>query len=163
MVLLQLSQIGAALLAGCFGGMAFSVYQHIFCGSRKKRCTIKDYLLKDCLFCIVIICIWLIFWFCFTDGSLRISVFFWIALGFSLYTLVFRPRLLPLWDKLPKRKKKRSAGKSKERGRADIFLDRSAAVYLGLRQNLLIGSRNAAGIVRRVLPHREGEKEKNMK
>ncbi|NLF80207.1 MAG: hypothetical protein GX572_03335 [Clostridia bacterium] len=93
LVLSQLSQMASAILAGIFGGLAFDIYQKICYGSGKRRLKAIAYLKGDALFAVSLISAWLIFWFTCTDGSLRLFVFVWLALGFGLYFLALRKSL----------------------------------------------------------------------
>lgn len=100
LVLSQLSQMASAILAGIFGGLAFDIYQRICYGGGKRRLRTTAYLKGDALFAICLIGAWLIFWFTCTDGSLRLFVFIWLALGFGLYCFALRKSLHLLLRKI---------------------------------------------------------------
>lgn len=100
LVLGQLSQMASAILAGIFGGLAFDIYQKICYGCGKRQLRTIAYLKGDALFAICLISAWLIFWFTCTDGSLRLFVFIWLALGLGLYFLALRKSLYLLLRKI---------------------------------------------------------------
>lgn len=93
LLLNQVWQISAALLAGFFGGLAFDLYQRLCYGGKRRRLRWSAYLKGDAIFASLLVSAWLIFWFFVTDGSLRVSVFLWLAGGFALYPLLFAKRL----------------------------------------------------------------------
>lgn len=107
----QLSQIAAALIAGSAGGMAFDLYQRLFYAKGKKRLKPSAYLKGDALFTIVLLISLLLFWFTLTNGSLRWSIFLWLALGAAIYLGLFRYRLEQLFAKikLPHKPKREAA------------------------------------------------------
>lgn len=99
LLLNQLSQLAAALFAGFFGGLAFDVYQKLCYNKGGRRRRSAAFLKGDAIFALIIISAWLIFWFLATDGSLRVSVFIWLAGGFALYFLVFSKRLTGIFNR----------------------------------------------------------------
>ena len=106
LLLSQLSQMAAALLAGVAGGVAFDIYQRLCYGSIKRRQRPAAYIKGDLLFGVILISLWLLFWFSCTDGSLRFSVLIWLIIGFSIYFGLFRQRLITLFHKLPHHRKR---------------------------------------------------------
>ena len=105
LLLSQLSQMAAALLAGVAGGGAFDIYQRLCYGSLKRRQRPTAYIKGDLLFGVILISLWLLFWFSCTDGSLRFSVLIWLIIGFGIYFGLFRQRLITLFHKLPHHRK----------------------------------------------------------
>lgn len=133
LMLSQLSQLAAGLLAGCFGGCAFGVYQGLLRRGKRLR-PHKAYLLPDALFAGGLILLWLAFWFGATDGSLRAEVLLWVCGGFAAYAFFLRPPLRRLVARLRPAGRKQKPKKSRvlyaaaER-HAGAWADRGALAY----------------------------------
>ena len=133
LVLAQVSQMSAALLAGFFGGIAFDLYQRLCYGTTKRRRRPTAYLKGDLIFGIILIGLWLLFWFTCTDGSIRVSVFIWLVVGAILYFGIFRQKVSALIHKLPRRQKE-SQGKlsPKQHPRKQIdLIDKGSDMLIG--------------------------------
>ncbi len=114
MLLTQLSQIGAALVAGVFSGFAFDIYQRLCYHQGQKRIKAAAYIKGDIIFALAIIIILLLFWFVVTNGSLRWSVFLWLGIGIALYWYLFRHRLAKFFDKLKLKREERAEQTAKQ-------------------------------------------------
>ena len=130
----QMGEILAALLAGCAGGLAFWLYQRLCYGGSRRKLPSRTYLLKDAVFVMWLLLLLISFWFGVTDGSLRASLFLWMAAGFIFYTLTLRPMVRALLSRLPRRKKKERNRSKKVLGSARqktaALADKQAAAYL---------------------------------
>lgn len=101
----QLSQISAALIAGVLAGLSFDIYQRLCYMGKKKHRKPRAYIKGDIIFTLTLIALLLMFWFTLTNGSLRWSVFVWLAIGMALYLALFRYRLEGLFAKLKLQRK----------------------------------------------------------
>ena len=157
----QISQMAAALLAGFGGGIAFDIYQRLCYGTTKRRIRPAAYIKGDLLFGLTITALWLLFWFSCTDGSLRVSVFIWLVIGFALYFGLFRQRMVALMHKLPHphRRRQQEAPPSKRQQKKDFHLvDKGSQVLVGLYQK----SGRISGTIKQKISHlRPHKEEKN--
>ncbi len=155
----QLYQMAAALIAGMAGGACFCLYQYLVFGRHKGRKKVlrRKYMLKDGLFGIGLLVLWLIFWFGFTDGSLRAAVFIWLALGFAIFILLIYPNWLKLWHILPhpdKRLIRKKETKATRKLPVDKLLNGGAAAYLKFNGEIRNKSISLKEFLARKLPHR---------
>jgi hypothetical protein len=161
LVLSQLSQVASALLAGLFGGLTFELYQKICYGSSKRRLRPTAYLKGDALFALCLIGAWLIFWFSCTDGSLRFSVFIWLALGFGLYFLTMRKSVHRLLHQIKRllrllraillpapRAPHKEPGKARVSFSSGKLMDDSAALLVKLDHQAINASRLASATLK---------------
>lgn len=107
LLLEQLSQMSAALLAGCACGLAFDLYQKICYGTARRPLRPAAYWRGDLLFGLALLVVWLLFWFGCTDGSLRWAVLLWVVIGAALYFFLLRRRVDALWRHRPRLKRQR--------------------------------------------------------
>lgn len=161
MLISQLSQMSAALLAGFFGGLAFDIYQKLCYGRSKRHLRLSAYLKGDAIFALFLISSWLIFWFLGTDGSLRLSVFLWLGGGFALYMGLVSKKIASI---LPLEKLRRphflNRSHEKERGKfTSLALDKSASKLLQIHKKVDKASSELKFKVKEMLT-RKGKEEK---
>lgn len=82
-LLAQIWSFVAALLAGALAALFFELYQN-WLGKKWARRRRRVCLLLDAAFAGLLSLFFCCWWFLLTDGSLRCSVFLWIALGWCL-------------------------------------------------------------------------------
>lgn len=87
----QVWQLAIATACGLVLGFFYDCYQG--CLARTRRRSRESYLLLDLLFGLFAIVLTLILWFGLTDGSLRLSVIFWMSGGGLLYAWLLSPFL----------------------------------------------------------------------
>ncbi|MBS1348586.1 MAG: hypothetical protein HP052_03860 [Firmicutes bacterium] len=154
----QISQMAAALLAGFGGGIAFDIYQRLCYGTTKRRLRPSAYIKGDLLFSLAITALWLLFWFSCTDGSLRVSVFIWLVIGFALYFGLFRQRVVALIHKLlhPHRRQQKETPSHKLQQKKNFHLvDKGSQVLVGIYQK----SSRVSGAIKRIISHLSPHKE----
>ena len=105
-MLIQLYELGIGIAAGVLGGCAFCVYRCTAGKFSRKPGMRRRFLLRDAMFSLGVILIWLGIWFSFTEGSLRIMVFVWLAAGIVLFMLFLRKPLEKVLRRIPGCKKR---------------------------------------------------------
>lgn len=108
----QLWQLSVSILAGLVLGFCYDIYRGILARERRFR---QDYWWRDLLFGLCVILLALLLWFGLTDGSLRLSVFVWMAAATLFYRWLLSPFLHP--EKWMRRKTKGPAGKEKKKSK----------------------------------------------
>lgn len=157
LLLNQISQMSAALLAGAFGGLAFDLYQRLCYGGTRRRRRASAYLKGDVLFALILISLWLVFWFTCTDGSLRVLVFIWFGAGLAIYFGIFSKRLDGVFTRLkallPHPRK--DAEKPKNKICSAKLIDNSARIALRMYKRTDHLWREAKKVLRKIFFHQK--------
>ena len=134
-MLLQTWQLTVSLLAGFSLGLCYDLYRGILARERRFR---QDYWWRDLLFGLCAILLSLLLWFSLTDGSLRLSVFLWMAGAVLFYRWHLSPLLHP--EKWLQQKRKKPAPKIKKSSKKPAKKPKQWNITMGRKALLLCQS-----------------------